>query len=118
MTITHEARVLASPRVLYKEVGKEAVLLDLETETYFGLNSAGARRWKLLTTAPSVREARDRARGLEGALASLTGRSVSMTTRVDESIIGGVVARIGSVVYDGSVRRQLEKIRETLTREA
>jgi len=34
---------------------------------------------------------------------------------VDPALIGGVVARIGSVVYDGSVRRQLERIREALT---
>lgn len=57
----------------------------------------------------------DRSRALEQALAAMTGRTVSMTTRVDPAILGGVVTRIGSVVYDGSVRRQLEKMRETLT---
>lgn len=57
MTVDLDDRLQAAPRVLYKDVGKEAVLLDLETETYFGLNSAGARCWKLLTTAPSVRDA-------------------------------------------------------------
>lgn len=57
----------------------------------------------------------DRSQALEQALAVMTGRTVSMTTRVDPAIIGGVVTRIGSVVYDGSVRRQLEKMRETLT---
>jgi F-type H+-transporting ATPase subunit delta len=39
---------------------------------------------------------------------------VTVATRVDPAIIGGVVARIGSTVYDGSVRRQLERLRETL----
>jgi hypothetical protein len=57
MTVALEDRVVPSPRVLYKEVAGEAVLLDLETETYFGLNAAGARCWELLTTAPSVRDA-------------------------------------------------------------
>lgn len=68
-----------------------------------------------VTTAVPLPE--ERVAGLERALAEMTGRTVSMTTRVDRAIIGGVVTRIGSVVYDGSVRRQLEKMRETLTQE-
>jgi F-type H+-transporting ATPase subunit delta len=57
----------------------------------------------------------DRVEALERALAAMTGRTVSMTASVDPALIGGVVTRIGSVVYDGSVKRQLEKMRETLT---
>jgi F-type H+-transporting ATPase subunit delta len=38
-----------------------------------------------------------------------------MKTRVDPTILGGVVTRIGSVVYDGSVKRQLEKMKDALT---
>jgi F-type H+-transporting ATPase subunit delta len=56
----------------------------------------------------------ERLGAIEAVLARMTGRQVSMTTRVDASLIGGVVTRIGSVVYDGSVRRQLERMRETL----
>lgn len=59
MTGPLEGRAFATPRVLFKEVGDESVLLDLETETYFGLNPAGTRLWKLLTTAPSIRAAFD-----------------------------------------------------------
>jgi len=55
------------------------------------------------------------AKAIEGALAGRTGRTVSMTTRVDPAILGGAVARIGSVVYDGSVKRQLEKMKDRLT---
>jgi F-type H+-transporting ATPase subunit delta len=39
---------------------------------------------------------------------------VTLETKVDPSIIGGVVARIGSTVYDGSVTRQLERMKERL----
>jgi F-type H+-transporting ATPase subunit delta len=39
---------------------------------------------------------------------------VRVTTRVDESIIGGVVARIGSTVFDGSISRQLERLKVQL----
>ena len=57
----------------------------------------------------------DRAAALERALAGVTGRTVLVSASTDPSIVGGVVAQIGSMVYDGSVRRQLEKFRERLT---
>jgi hypothetical protein len=52
-----DGRVVASPRVLCRDLGDESILLDLETETYFGLNAVGSRFWKLLTTAPTIRAA-------------------------------------------------------------
>jgi len=56
----------------------------------------------------------DRAKTLERELAGMTGRRVVMSATVDPAIMGGLVTRIGSTVWDGSVRRQLEKIREKL----
>ena len=56
----------------------------------------------------------DRAKAVEQSLARMTGRTVTLETRMDPSIIGGVVARIGSTVYDGSVATQLRKMREQL----
>lgn len=47
-------------------------------------------------------------------LAQATGRQVVMTTRVDPSLIGGVVTRVGSVVYDGSIAAQLERMKGRL----
>jgi F-type H+-transporting ATPase subunit delta len=55
------------------------------------------------------------AEALGRAIEQRTGRRVSMTGGVDRTLIGGVVTRIGSVVYDGSVKRQLEKIKDALT---
>lgn len=49
-------------------------------------------------------------RGLERA----TGREVRLETKVDPEILGGAVARIGSTVYDGSITRQLERMRAAL----
>jgi len=57
----------------------------------------------------------ERAEALRQRLASMTGRAVTMTTVVDPSLIGGVVTRIGSTVYDGSVARQLQSIRQGLS---
>jgi F-type H+-transporting ATPase subunit delta len=51
---------------------------------------------------------------LSAALGRATGKSVRLTERVDPAIVGGVVARVGSFVYDGSVTRQLERMRDKL----
>ena len=56
----------------------------------------------------------ERTSQLQQRLASATGRVVTMTTKVDSSLIGGVVTRIGSTVYDGSVATQLAKFRDRL----
>ena len=65
-----------------------------------------------ITTAEPL--AADRAQAIEQSLARVTGRTVTVQTKVDPSIIGGVVTRIGSTVYDGSVARQLEKMKARL----
>ena len=57
----------------------------------------------------------ERAQAIEQGLARVTGRTVRLGTRVDPSIIGGVVARIGDTIYDGSVTRQLELMKKSLS---
>ena len=56
----------------------------------------------------------DRVAALRQGLAAATGRQVQLETRVDPSIVGGAVTRIGSTVYDGSVTTQLAKLKERL----
>ena len=56
-----------------------------------------------------------RATAIQKGLAAVTGRTVLLATKIDPAIIGGLIARIGSTVYDGSVTRQLEKMKERLT---
>lgn len=65
-----------------------------------------------VTTAVAIDEARVKA--IADALGQATGRHVMVEPKVDASILGGVVARVGSVVYDGSVARQLEKMKASL----
>jgi len=55
---------------------------------------------------------------LVAALGKAVGRTVTLTERVDPSIIGGVVARVGSLVFDGSVQRQLERLHGKLVADA
>jgi F-type H+-transporting ATPase subunit delta len=66
----------------------------------------------LITAARPVSE-RNKAL-LEEKLAGLTGKKPRLTYEIDESLLGGVVTRIGSTIYDGSVRDQLRRLREEL----
>jgi F-type H+-transporting ATPase subunit delta len=51
---------------------------------------------------------------LKANLEKLTGKHVKLNFTIDPSLIGGVVTRIGSTIYDGSVRTQLENLKEEL----
>lgn len=51
---------------------------------------------------------------LADALSRRTGQRVSVKVNVDPSILGGVIAQIGDTVIDGSVRRRLDQLKETL----
>jgi F-type H+-transporting ATPase subunit delta len=48
--------------------------------------------------------------GLESRLAKLTGKKMRLRFDVDPTLVGGVVARIGSTVYDGSIRGELQEL--------
>jgi F-type H+-transporting ATPase subunit delta len=56
----------------------------------------------------------ERVQQIQKSLAEVTGRSVTLQTRVDPTIVGGLIAKVGSVVYDASVTRQLEKLKQRL----
>jgi F-type H+-transporting ATPase subunit delta len=51
---------------------------------------------------------------LEQRLSQLTGKKPRLSFNTDESLLGGIVTRIGSTIYDGSVRNQLDRLREEL----
>ena len=49
---------------------------------------------------------------LRSALVRSTGKAVMVTTREDPSIIGGVITRVGDLMYDGSIRTRLSRMKE------
>lgn len=53
---------------------------------------------------------------ITAALQQLSGKQVNVTRREDAALLGGVVAKVGDVVYDGSLRTQLKNLRDELTR--
>lgn len=51
---------------------------------------------------------------LEQTLQQITNRRVRLNFATDEALLGGIVTRIGSTIYDGSVRSQLERLKQEL----
>jgi F-type H+-transporting ATPase subunit delta len=56
-------------------------------------------------------------KSLEVQVALLTGKQVRAQYATDQSVIGGAVVKIGSTIYDGSVRGQLQRMKEQLAAE-
>ena len=54
-------------------------------------------------------------RTLEAQIEKTTGKKVRARYNLDSSLLGGAVVRVGSTIYDGSVKGQLEKIREAIS---
>jgi len=65
-----------------------------------------------------VVSARPVSEGIKASLAEklgqITGKKISLSFDTDETLIGGIVTRIGSTIYDGSVRNQLRRLGEEL----
>ena len=52
--ISFDNKVTVPSHVLVRVLDREAVLLNIETERYFGLDEIGTRMWELITTSPSL----------------------------------------------------------------
>lgn len=78
---------------------------------------ADARAGRLHGTVTAARALSPDALGrLEQALERLTQRKVALESKVDPTLLGGITAQVGSVVYDGSLRTQLDDLHRQLTR--
>lgn len=92
-------------------------VIDFETirEAYGRLadDAAGRTRATVVSATPLSDAQRDR---LRGALAARTGQQIELEENVDPSLLGGAVASVGGLVFDGSLRTQLEQLRSSLTR--
>ena len=70
-------------------------------------------RADIITARPLKDEAMDK---LDAVLAKITSKTVKTRVKEDKSLIGGLVVKIGDLVLDGSVRAQLEGLKESLKR--
>jgi F-type H+-transporting ATPase subunit delta len=75
------------------------------------MQHANIVRAEVVTAAPIPA---DRVAALKDGLARATGRQVQLESRVDPTLIGGAVTRVGSTVFDGSIATQLLKLKQEL----
>ena len=68
----------------------------------------------LTAAAPLSPELKARA---AAALEKLSGRKVNLTIEIDPGLLGGAVTQVGSMVYDGSLKTQLARLRRTMGEE-
>jgi len=87
-------------------------------ETAFNERVMRARHVQTGEVVSAVALGETRLKALAEALSKASGSQVTLTERVDPSIIGGFVARVGSVVFDGSVSHQLRRMRGRLLQDA
>ncbi|MCJ7664610.1 MAG: ATP synthase F1 subunit delta [Desulfobacterales bacterium] len=78
------------------------------------VDEAAGRARVHLVTAHDL--AKKKIEELTHGLQALVGKTVIMEVETDPSLIGGVVARIGDTVYDGSVKTQLKRLKEILAK--
>ncbi len=87
----------------------ERITQQLEKELDARMGFADAQ----ITSARELGDAEKRA--LEAQIEKVTGKKVRAHFGLDASLLGGAVVRVGSTIYDGSVKGQLEKIREAIS---
>jgi F-type H+-transporting ATPase subunit delta len=103
-------------------VTKLLVLLAQNRKLNYLPDLAGAYRERLLAHQNVVRAevtsaaplSPEQTKALADRLSEKTGKTVELSVSVDPGLLGGVVAKIGSTVYDGSVRTQLQRMRQEL----
>lgn len=75
--------------------------------------AAGRTRAQVVSAGPLSDAQRDR---LRSALAARTGQQVELDESIDASLLGGAIASVGGLVFDGSLRTQLHQLRTSLTK--
>lgn len=75
--------------------------------------AAGRTHAEVVSASPLRSEQLDR---LRDALTRRTGQQVQIRARVDPALLGGVVAKVGGLTFDGSLRTQLAQLRSNLTK--
>jgi F-type H+-transporting ATPase subunit delta len=75
--------------------------------------AAGRMQAEIVTASELPEAQRER---LTSALARRTGRQIELVVTVDPELIGGAIAKVGGVLIDGSLRKQLSQLHDSLTK--
>lgn len=98
-----DAALLLTDRRRGASIPEVATALEALVDERSGKVKAEVTSAAPLTDAQALR--------VQSALERLTGRKISLSRKVDAALIGGVVARVGDRVFDGTVRTRLEQLR-------
>jgi F-type H+-transporting ATPase subunit delta len=93
----------------HRRIGNIGDLLEQfkrELDRRMGIADAKVSSVRELTSAEK--------KSLEQQLAEITGKTVRATYSEDASLLGGVLVRVGSTIYDGSVHGRLQRMRQEL----
>jgi F-type H+-transporting ATPase subunit delta len=101
-------------RLLVMLAERDRLMLVTELATAFEERLMVQRHIVAADIVTAVPLSAERQAALAQALGKAAGLTVKLTARVDPGIIGGIVATVGGTVYDGSVTRQIERLREKL----
>ena len=115
---------VAKAMSLTTPVTKLLVLLAQDRKLNYVPDLVAAYRERLLAHQNIVRAevtsavalSPEKTKALAESLGQATGKQVDLSVSVDPELLGGVVAKIGSTVYDGSVRTQLQRMRQEVVK--
>jgi F-type H+-transporting ATPase subunit delta len=96
--------------------GRIAILTEIREAFELALDARLGFARAEVTSTEALDE--QRSAGLEAELSRLTGKRMRLHFAVDPELLGGVTARIGSTLYDGSLRGQLQQMRRELTEQS
>jgi F-type H+-transporting ATPase subunit delta len=116
-TLLEQAQLppLVSTFVLYVMQKRRLPLLEEIREHFYRLADERLGRAQADVTV-AVPLAADQQQRLKQDLEQLSGKTVTLHVKVDPAILGGAVTRIGSTVWDGSLRNQLNQIRDSIVK--
>lgn len=116
-SVSQASGVSASVTNFYSYLIDQRRLVDFYgiREEYQRLANEDAGLMTAVVTAASPLDDRRKDR-LRRALSERTGQEVQLDIQIDPTLIGGAIAKVGGMVFDGSLRTQLSKLRANLTK--
>ena len=102
------------PNFLNLLIDKHRITLLPEIASAFAQMVRGFRNIELATATTAIPLTASQAGALQHSLEARTGKTIELKTEVDPAVLGGVFVRIGDTVFDGTVRGNLERLREQL----
>jgi len=106
------ARPLRNFVAVLIDQGRIALLPEIAVQVERELNARGGRIDADIVSARELTQ--DQKSALLVEIARITGKTILPRYATDQSLIGGVTVRVGSTIYDGSVRGQLQRMRRQL----